>query len=128
LPNGKHRSAERFFVCGRFLGGQLQAVPIVKQFGDVPLAIAYALARDLGWMGGKDGADKRSVKKRFQLSQRYACIQRTPERASNTALTRVCSGHFVRSVTPNMMLILRDVRQMREGAESTCDLNYCARR
>src|SRR4029077_4754976 len=100
LPNGKYRSAERLLVCGRFLGGQRHPVAIIEQFGDVPLAIAYALALDLGWMGGKDRANKRSVKKRLELRRCYTCVQRTPKRACYTTIA-LGHGHFVRSMMPN---------------------------
>ena len=53
MPQGQHRTAQRFLTERGLLGCERRAIALGQQLGDLHLAVDGTLAPHLGWMGGK---------------------------------------------------------------------------
>ncbi len=121
LPQGEHGAAQRPAVGRQLLRRELDAIALVEQPRDLHLAIDRALAADLGRMRRQDRAAQSVGEERLQLRPRNTGAAGAVERVGHRALSRRRLGHGVGTGAADVMLVLGEVGEMREIAESPDD-------
>ena len=128
LPQSEHGAAQRPAVGGQLLRRELDAVALVEQPRDLHLAVDRALAADLGRMRRQDRAAQSVGEERLQLLPRDAGVAGAIERVGHRALPRRRLGHGVGAGAADVVLVLGEVGEMREIAESADDAQRLVRR
>ena len=113
--------ASQLFLDQRQLRGIDGAVPLVEQLGDLEFARPRALAPHLGRMGGENRAHQRAVEEFLQSLRLDAGLAGVLEGAGQRAGPRRRARDHMRPVAADVMLVFRDVGQMREVAEGAHD-------
>ncbi len=121
LPQGEDGVGETAVVLHLLLGCHSQALALVEQVGEVAVVADQALALNLGRVRGEDRRDERVHE---EVGDGLGCdfaLGQAVEGMDEAAFARRRTGQIVRPAAPDVVLVLGDVGQLQEVAESTDD-------
>ena len=121
LPQGEHRTPDRFVVGSLFGGRESRALARLQQSLDLHFEVAHALALHLGRVRRQHGRDDCSAEESVQRVTRHACRSDPVERAGEAAVGWRLAGDRRQPIAAAVVQVLGEVRQVREKAERPRD-------
>ncbi len=121
LPQAEHRASQSLVERVLLLGRGLAAVAPLQQLGDLALGVEGTLALHLGRVCGQYRHDRCLVEESAQARRVDSRSFGTVKRVRQAALVRRRSGDEMGTGAADVMLVLGDVRQVREVAERADD-------
>jgi len=128
LPQGQHVAPQRPAIAAELLGREMHPVALVKQAGDLHLAVDDALAPHLGRMRGQHGHTESGRKEGVELLPGQPRVARASKRGRHGAAVRRRALHLVGTGPTDVVLVLGEVGQVREVAEGADDADRQIRR
>ena len=126
LPQGEHGAPQREAIGPQLVRRELDPVALVQQMRDLHFAVDRTLAPDLGRMGRQHGAAERVGEERLQPLTGNARLRGAAERIGHRARRRRRLGDVVGPHAPDLVLVLRDVGEVRKVAEGADDADSLA--
>ncbi len=121
LPQGEHRTPDRFIVRSLFLGREPSAFTRLQQAFDLHLEVAHALALHFGRVRGEHRGDDRIAEIASQRAGCHAGRSDPVERPGEAAVSRWLAGDSRLSIAAAVVQVLGEIRQVREITECPRD-------
>ena len=119
LPQGRHGTAQLRFDLRRLLVGQPHAIALLEQRRDRYFECHDALAPHLRRVRGQHRADEGGVEEAAQIRHADPGFRRAGQSVGHRAGPRRGTGQRMRAGSPDMMLVLGDIGQVREIGAGT---------
>ena len=115
-PQDQNRAPQAFFVQRELSLVADEPLALVQQFSDLKFARERALAPHFRRVGGKHRAHQRAIEEVGERRRLDAHLARALKRIGERSRTRRGAGHRMGAIAADVMLILRDVGEVREVA------------
>ena len=119
LPQGRHGTAQLLFDLRRLLVGQPHAIALLEQRCDCYLERHDALAPHLRRVRGQHRADEGGVEETAQIRSVDPGLRRAGQSVGHRARPRRGTGQRMCAGSPDMMLVLGDIGEVREIGAGT---------
>ena len=115
-PQDQNRAPQAFFVQRELSLVADEPLALVQQFSDLEFARERALAPHFRRVGGQHRAHQRAIEEVGKRSRLDAHLARALKGVGERSRTRRRAGHRMGAIAADVMLILGDVREVREIA------------